>query len=33
MGLLVAENICDGAAHDLWAVNTDYESYQEEAAG
>jgi protoporphyrinogen oxidase len=28
MGLLAAENISDGASHDLWAVNTDYE-YQE----
>jgi protoporphyrinogen oxidase len=28
MGLLAAENIAGGAAHDLWAVNTDYE-YQE----
>jgi len=32
MGLLVADNIGNGAAHDLWAVNTDYESYQEVAA-
>lgn len=31
MGLLVAENICHGAKHDLWSVNTDYDSYQEEA--
>ncbi len=31
MGLLAAENIAEGAAHDLWSVNTDYESYQEEA--
>ena len=29
MGLLAAENIADGAAHDLWAINTDYE-YQED---
>ena len=28
MGLLAAENITDGAKHNLWAVNTDYE-YQE----
>ena len=28
MGLLAAENIADGAGHDLWALNTDYE-YQE----
>jgi len=31
MGLLVAENICSGAKHDLWSVNTDYDSYQEAA--
>lgn len=31
MGLLVAENICGGASHDLWSVNTDYDSYQEAA--
>jgi protoporphyrinogen oxidase len=28
MGALAAENIADGAKHDLWAINTDYE-YQE----
>jgi protoporphyrinogen oxidase len=28
MGLLAAENIADGASHDLWSLNTDYE-YQE----
>lgn len=28
MGLLAAENIAEGARHDLWAINTDYE-YQE----
>ena len=28
MGLLAAENVIDGAKHNLWAVNTDYE-YQE----
>jgi protoporphyrinogen oxidase len=28
MGLLAAENIAQGATHDLWAINTDYE-YQE----
>lgn len=34
MGLLAAENIADGACHDLWRINTDYEEYQEkEAAG
>jgi hypothetical protein len=31
MGLLAAENIADGTAHDLWAVNTDYDDYQESA--
>jgi protoporphyrinogen oxidase len=29
MGMRVAENILEGAAHDLWAINTDYETYQE----
>lgn len=28
MGLLAAENLDEGAGHDLWALNTDYE-YQE----
>ena len=28
MGLLAAENVADGASHNLWAINTDYE-YQE----
>jgi hypothetical protein len=31
MGMLAAENIADGARHNLWEINTDYESYQEEA--
>ena len=31
MGILAAENLADGARHDLWAVNTDYDRYQEEA--
>lgn len=31
MGLLAAENLLDGAEHDLWAVNTD-STYQEAAA-
>lgn len=31
MGLMVAENLTRGAKHDLWAVNTDYECYQESA--
>jgi len=30
MGLLVAENIARGAKHDLWAINTDYDEYQED---
>lgn len=29
MGLLAAENIAGGAAHNLWDINTDYETYQE----
>jgi protoporphyrinogen oxidase len=29
MGRLAAENVLDGKAHDLWAVNTDYDTYQE----
>ncbi len=29
MGMRVAENILDGQQHDLWAINTDYETYQE----
>jgi len=29
MGLLAAENLADGARHDLWAINTDYGVYQE----
>jgi protoporphyrinogen oxidase len=28
MGIFAAENIADGAKHDLWGINTDYE-YQE----
>jgi hypothetical protein len=31
MGMLAAENILDEAEHDLWAVNSDYEAYQEAA--
>jgi protoporphyrinogen oxidase len=31
MGLLAAENLLEGKSHDLWAVNTDYDSYQESA--
>ena len=31
MGLLAAEQVVEGAAHDLWSVNTDYSVYQEKA--
>jgi len=31
MGLLAAENILEGKSNDLWAVNTDYSTYQEAA--
>lgn len=31
MGILAAENIALGKRNDLWAVNTDYEDYQEAA--
>lgn len=29
MGILAVENITQGAQHNLWEVNTDYETYQE----
>jgi protoporphyrinogen oxidase len=29
MGLLCAENLLHGRGHDLWSINTDYETYQE----
>lgn len=29
MGILAAENISNGAKHNLWDVNTDYDTYQE----
>ena len=29
MGLMAADNIVKGAGNDLWAVNSDYEDYQE----
>lgn len=29
MGMRVSENILDGANHNLWEINTDYEVYQE----
>lgn len=31
MGLLAAQNIVEGMRNNLWEINTDYESYQEEA--
>jgi len=31
MGLLAAENLVGNADHDLWAVNTDYDTYEEAA--
>jgi protoporphyrinogen oxidase len=31
MGLLAAENILKGTKHNLWDINTDYDSYQEES--
>ena len=31
MGILAAENLVDGARHDLWAVNSDYAGYHESA--
>lgn len=31
MGLLVAENILHRAGHDLWNLNSDFESYQEQS--
>ncbi len=31
MGILAAENLLDQKTHDLWAINSDFESYQESA--
>ena len=31
MGILAAENLLENQTHDLWVVNTDYESYQEDS--
>lgn len=31
MGILAAENLVDKTNHDLWSINSDYESYQEAA--
>jgi protoporphyrinogen oxidase len=33
MGILAAENILHNRGHDLWAINTDYENYQESGKG
>ena len=30
MGILAAENLLEGRGHDLWHVNTDHETYQED---
>ncbi len=30
MGMLAAENLLDNRAHDLWNVNTDHDTYQED---
>ncbi len=32
MGIMAAENIVNGRQHNLWEINTDYESYQERSA-
>jgi len=32
MGMLAAENVLGIADHDLWSVNTDYDTYQESAS-
>jgi protoporphyrinogen oxidase len=32
MGILAAEKIVSGRQHDLWQINTDYETYQESSA-
>jgi protoporphyrinogen oxidase len=32
MGRLAAENYLEGTSHDLWAINTDYDRYQEECS-
>lgn len=32
MGILAAENVQEQASHNLWEVNTDYDSYQEDEA-
>jgi protoporphyrinogen oxidase len=31
MGILAAENIVKASTHDLWGINTDYDSYQEQS--
>jgi protoporphyrinogen oxidase len=30
MGMLAAENVLDHRGHDLWSVNTDHDTYQED---
>ena len=30
MGILAAENLLQNQTHDLWGINTDYESYQDD---
>ncbi|HVE87399.1 MAG TPA: FAD-dependent oxidoreductase [Myxococcales bacterium] len=32
MGLLAAENVLGAGQHDLWSINTDYDSYQESSS-
>ncbi|GAB3911278.1 hypothetical protein GCM10028803_52300 [Larkinella knui] len=32
MGILAADNLISGSNHNLWDINTDYESYQESAS-
>ena len=32
MGYLAAQNIVKNTTHDLWEINTDYDSYQEESS-
>ena len=30
MGILAAEDLLDNQSHDLWSVNTDHDTYQED---
>ncbi|MCS7076207.1 MAG: FAD-dependent oxidoreductase [Bacteroidia bacterium] len=32
MGIKVVENVLNNAQHDLWAINTDYDTYQEKGS-